>query len=278
MSSLSDTTGDIRIESSYLWTLSLFIGSGSIMFMLHNEMIADSLICRSIDLANYTTDDEYLSVLENAIYDNSLLLSEFKRVNVSVDSRKYIFLPPGYGNDDDARKAFDVAFPDSDGDFVVSRGYNCNTDVAFMLPKGVYQFLRRTFCNVPVRLHLEVLCSYFRGKTNTSTISKEVVFIRDRGVIDVCAFKHGRLQFANTFVCRTNDDVIFYTLAVWNMLGFDARSDEIQIAGDKSVRIAIMPRLREHVTYVVPVMMPPAAMKLASDVAKAPFNLIALAI
>ena len=277
MSSLSDTTGDIKIDNAHLWTLSLFIDAGSISMMLHNDGVADSLICRHIALAKYTTDDEYLRVLENAVYDNSLLLGDFKRVNVCVDSRKYIFLPPGYGTDDEVRRAFDVAFPDADGDFVVSRGYNCRTDVAFMLPQGLHQFLRRTFSNAPVRLHLETMCSYFRGKTNASTINKVAVYIRN-GRIDVCAFKHGRLQIANTYVCRSNDDAVFYTLAVWNMLGLDVRSDEIQIAGDKTVRAAITPRLREYVTYVVPVMMPPAAMRMASDAAKAPLNLIILAI
>lgn len=279
MSSLSDTTGDIKIDKTHLWTLSLFIDEGSISIMLHNDKVADSLVCRRIGLPKYSSPEEYLRALENAIYDNPVLLSDFKRVNVCVDSRKFIFLPPGYGTDEEARRAFDVAFPDADGDFVVSRGYNCRTDVAFMLPRGVYRFLMRTFSNVPVRLHLEVLCSYFRGQTNISTINKEAVYIRDGGnVIDVCTFRQGRLQMANTFVCRSSDDVIFYILAIWNNMGFDVYSDEIQITGDRQVRANVIPRLREYVTYVVPVMMPSAAMRIASDAAKAPFNLIALAI
>lgn len=276
MSSLSDITSDIKIDSPHLWTLSMFIDDKHISFMLHNDMIANSLICRSIKLERWKTDGEYLEAIENAIYDNSLLLSDFKRVNVSVDSRQFIFLPPCYGSDVDVRHAFEVAFPDATGDFAMTRGQNCRVDVAFMLPCGVYQFLRRTFSNTLVRLHIEVLCSYFRGNTNISNVSKEVVFIRD-GRIDVCAFSRGKLQMANTFAFRSNDDAVFYTLAVWNMLGFDVHSDEIQIAGDKDVRIDIMSRLREYVTYVVPVMMPPVAMKIASDVAKAPFNLIILA-
>lgn len=278
MSSLSETTGDIKIDDTRLWSLTLFIDAARIHMMLHSDMVTDSIICRSIDLAKWNDDNEYLRALENAVYDNPLLLSDFKRVRVSVDSRKFLFLPAGYGNDYDVHETFEMAFPGSDGDFVVSRGYNCLTDVAFMLPQGVYQFLRRTFSNVPVRLHLEVLCSYFRGQTNTSTVNRLAVYIREDGVIDLCAFRQGRLQMANTYVCRTNDDMIFYILAVWNELGFDVNSDEIQIAGDKTARAAIMPRLRNYVTYVVPVMMPPAAMRLASDVAKAPFNLIVLAI
>ena len=279
MSSLSDTTSDIRIDDTSLWTLSLFIDARSINLMLHNDQIGDSLVCRRIDLAGRANEDEYLHALENAVYDNPLLLADFKRVNVSVDSRKFIFLPPGYGTDGDARQAFDEAFPDVDGDFAVSRGYNCRADVAFMLPRGVHTFLKRTFSNIPVRLHLEVLCSYFRGQTNLSTVNKEAVYIRDGGgTVDICAFRQGRLQMANTFTCRSTDDIIFYTLALWNTLGFDATGDEIQITGDKAIRATLMPRLREYVTYVVPVMMPPAAMRLASDAAKAPFNLIALAI
>lgn len=277
MSSLSDTTNDIKIENPHLWTLSLFVDDRHIHFMLHNDQEHNSLICRDIEIGTWSDDEEHLRAVENAVYDNPLLLSEFKRVNVSVDSMQFIFLPPGYGTDEDARHAFDVAFPGATGDFVVSRGYNCRTDVAFMLPQGLHQFLRRTFSNAPVRLHLETMCSYFRGKTNASTINKVAVYIRN-GRIDVCAFKHGRLQIANTYVCRSNDDAVFYTLAVWNMMGLDVRSDEIQIAGDKTVRAAITPRLREYVTYVVPVMMPPAAMRMASDAAKAPLNLIILAI
>ena len=256
MSSLSDTTNDIKIENPHLWTLSLFVDDRHIHFMLHNDQEHNSLICRDIEIGTWSDDEEHLRAVENAVYDNPLLLSEFKRVNVSVDSMQFIFLPPGYGTDEDARHAFDVAFPGATGDF---------------------QFLRRTFSNAPVRLHLETMCSYFRGKTNASTINKVAVYIRN-GRIDVCAFKHGRLQIANTYVCRSNDDAVFYTLAVWNMLGLDVRSDEIQIAGDKTVRAAITPRLREYVTYVVPVMMPPAAMRMASDAAKAPLNLIILAI
>lgn len=278
MSSLSDTTGDIKLDKPYLWTLTLFIDGRQIHFMLHNDMEADSLICRNIDIGKWIDEGEYLRALENVIYDNRLLLNDFKRVNVSVDSNKFIFLPQGYGPDDDVRKAFDIAFPDAEGDFVVSRGYNCNADVAYMVPQGVYRFLQRTFSNIPVRLNLEVLASYFRGRTLTSNVGKVAVYIRGDGRIDVCAFKRGKLQLANTYLCRSENDIMYYTLAVWNELGLDVHSDEIQVAGDKTVRASIMPRLREYVTYVVPVMVPPAAMRLASDVAKAPFNLIALAI
>lgn len=277
MSSLSDTTNDIKIENPHLWTLTLFVDDRHIHFMLHNDKEHDSLICRDIEIGKWSDDDERLRAVENAVYDNPLLLNEFKRINVSVDSMQFIFLPPGYGTDEDARRAFDVAFPDASGDFVVSRGNNCRADVAFMLPQGLHQFLRRTFSNATVRLHIETMCSYFRGKTNTSNISKVAAYIRN-GRIDVCAYRRGQLQMANTYVCRTNDDAIFYILAVWNMLGLDVRSDEIQLAGDKAVRNAITPRLREYVTYVVPVMVPPAAMRMASDAAKAPLNLLILAI
>ena len=53
MSSLSDTTGDIKLDKPYLWTLTLFIDGRQIHFMLHNDMEADSLICRNIDIGKW---------------------------------------------------------------------------------------------------------------------------------------------------------------------------------------------------------------------------------
>ena len=279
MSSLSDTTKDIHISNPELWTLSLGVSNvGGIRLFIYNDNEANSMVCRNIAIdKNMSNDDDYLKAVEDAVYDNPLLLGSFKKVSILAESPHFLFLPPGYGDDEAVGNVFAKTFPEDCGDIVISRGNACGADVAFSLRKGLHGFLLRTFDNPAVRLNLEVLSSHFIGKNNYSTVNKEYVYIHDNKV-DVCVFKRGRLQLANTFVFRYNNDAIYYILGVWNMFSLDPVSDEIQIAGDKEVKDAIVPVLRDYVTYVLPVIMPPSAMKMGNDVVKAPLDLILLSL
>ncbi len=278
MSSLSDTTNDIHITNPEMWTLSLGVSNAGLRLFMYNDKEINSMVSRNITIGkNISSDDDYLKAIEDAVYDNPLLLGNFKKVSILVESSHFLFFPPEYGDDEAIERVFAKTFPECCGDVVTSRATACGADVAFMLRKGLYRFLLRTFDNPPVRLNLEVLSSHFVGKNNYSTVNKEYVYVHDNR-LDLCVFKRGRLQLANTFTFRHFNDAIFFILGIWNMFSMDPISDEIQIAGDKEVKDAIVPVLREYVTYVLPVVMPPSAMKLGNDVVKAPLDLILLSL
>ena len=53
-------------------------------------------------------------------------------------------------------------------------------------------------------------------------------------------------------------------------------TDELQLIGDRTVRDAVAPMLRNYVTYVMPAIFPAASMRMGHDAVKTPFDLILL--
>ena len=94
--------------------------------------------------------------------------------------------------------------------------------------------------------------------------------------LDVCVFRKGELMLANTFKLRDVEEASFYLLNVWQSLGLDVMTDELQLSADKSVRDVLTPQLRKYITYVMPIIFPASAVKIGQDAMKAPFDLILL--
>lgn len=275
MSMLSNTI-DIEIQHPGEWKLSLRIDEKCVRFTAHSDVELNSLVSQKVELSG--GEGDFLRSLENSIYDNPFFLLDFKRVSIALHSMRHIVLPDEFADNQElAERAFSAMYGTIDGDVIVDRLNGCGAAIAFEAPHGVLAFLNRTFNNPPVRHHLSALCEYFAAKNDHADVDRQYMYLHD-GLADVLVFKEGRFVLANTFECRTADDTAFFALDIWNMQELDAFNDELQIAGDKSVREAVTPILKKYITYVMPVIFPAAAMKIGQDSMKAPFDLILMSL
>ena len=93
MSNLSNTTSDIHIEHPEYWTLLLELCPGRLRYMFYDVDQDNSLIAG--DIALDLSAGSYLKALENAVYDNPVLLDDYKQVPSLVkeaDKHKEEFL------------------------------------------------------------------------------------------------------------------------------------------------------------------------------------------
>lgn len=273
MSSLSSLTQDIEIQRPELWTLIVRVGMSAVKFILYNDAEENSLISRELPL-NIGAGD-YLKALENCIYDNPVLLQDFKKVAVLVESSHFVLLPNNMADDDVMQEVMDYVYANDGGDRDVCNMINGKVSVAYALNKGVIAFLRRTFYNPDIVHQLVPLVRYSCEKSEKSSIAKMFVHVAD-DCMDVCVCRKGELLMANTFGYRSIDEAAYYILNVWQNLGLDVYSDELQISGEKTVREQLMPQLRKYISYVMPIIFPASAMKIGQDAIKAPFDLILL--
>ena len=265
---------DVEVQHPELWRLSLRIDSGSVRFVAHSDIEQNSLMSRSVELED--GEDDFLRSLENCIYDNPFFLLDFKRVDVAYTSRRFMGVPERL-DEAGARAAFEAMYGKADGDVAVDALPHCQARIAFEMPSGLLPFINRTFNNPPIRHHLSAVCEHFAKKCRNTGIGKEFVYFHD-GYADVMVYLRGRFAFANTFECATAEDAMFFVLNVWNDYSLDVHNDELQIAGDKLMREAVAPMLREYVTYVMPAIFPAAAMRIGMDAMKAPFDLILMSL
>lgn len=205
--------------------------------------------------------------LQEAIYANPLLLQPFGRVDFVVASEDVLIVP----NEADSQLIAGLFGLDEDCQVLESAVDN-RSKAMFMLPKAVANFITRTFERTAPRHELSVLAEYFGTKGRQNNASRMFVDLGERSA-NILAYGPYGLIAAKHIDKATNDDVAYWTLAIFKEAGLDAETNEIMISGDSQRRHALMPQLNRFVSYVMPAIFPAAAYHGSAAAMRAPFSL-----
>lgn len=262
------------ISEPRLWRLALGLGESTIDVVLTCTVQDNSLIWRTIPLD--LSAPSRLRAIEDAVYDNPLLLCDFGRVDVVADIPDATVIPGGIESADCIEAIAESSFA---GAVAPSETFLCalpQLDAAIVMRMDAAEagFLRRTFYNVRFHHHLEPLCRHFYGHSQLGNGGKMFAHLR-AGAIDIMAFGSGQLRMANSFRYSDTADAVYYILASRQMLGMDM-SAELILSGDTAARAAVTPILREYIGSVMPAVFPSALMRCGHDAIHAPLDLILL--
>lgn len=221
--------------------------------------------------------------LEEAVYDNPLLLADFDRVTVNVDTPRYALVPDDAFRGDPllAEAIADRLLPSAPDDPLMTTLTSPlapgGVTVVMKMPEKTEAFLRRTFNNPSIRPVIAPLADYFYDSSRIGHGGKVYVNLR-RGALDIVAFATGCLRLANSFRFREAADAVYYILAVDNMLKQRGDGDEREflMTGDAALRDEITGSLREYAGYVMPAVYPPSLTRSPKEALKAPFDLTIL--
>ncbi len=268
-----ETLNKDLINDPRLWRLALRIDSKKMHVVLFCSVEDNSLIYREIVLDSAAQSIQ--KAIEEAIYDNPLLLSDFARVDCIIETDKFTIIPSEIDNPDVQEKIFRETFPSFEGNVLENKLKELEVSIMMGIDEELVNFLRRTFNNPCIQHHLAPLCIYFNRKNRLGNAGKMYAHIHDNK-LDLLVFGRDSLKFANTFAFREPLDAMYYIFACREMLHLDASSDELFVSGDNAMREAITPMLREYLAYVMPVIFPAAMFKTGKDALNAPFDLIVL--
>lgn len=261
------------IRDPQLWRLAMRIEKSALQVVLYNTVEDNSLIYRKITLDH--TAISSLKALENAIYENQLLLSDFSRIDCVIDTDEFVIVPAEISSIETQEKIMMASFPEFDGEMMVSDLPGLDASIIMGVECDIIGFIRRTFNNPRMHHHLSPLCRYFSHKSKQGNTIKMYANLR-AGKVDLLAFSNSGLLLANTFAYREPMDAVYYILSCRKMLGLDASTDELYLVGAPSARESVAPILREYIAYVMPVIFPSAMFKAGKEAMKAPFDLIVL--
>lgn len=264
----------ITINRPEAWTLMLAVGERELEYILFSPAQEESLIAATVPLKVSTP---WMQAVENAVYDNELLLDDYGRVAIVVNAPHFVVMPSSIAADPYmVEKNFTIMFPDDDCEVQSCLMPRCDVAVAYGLPRGLYSFLMRTFNNAPLFHHLYPLCEHFKRLNTGTGISRMFLNLRE-GAMDMVVYCKGEMMMANSFEVRSTADATFLALHTWKSFGMDALTDEVQLTGHRELRDSLATQLREYVRFVMPAIFPAAALKLSSNAMNAPLDLILLA-
>lgn len=267
------------IRDTRNWNLYLALDRESIDVMAYNPMEDQSLLNATITLDPAETDR--CKAIEEAVYDNPLLLNDFKRVTV-ISRNLHRAIVPDYVLDGGEELASDITrdlagCPDDNpgAPLVIDRLPLLDCSISHFIDEKVYNFLTRTFTGVRFIHRLSSLTRYFHGVNRGTGSFVSYVDLRP-GSFDLVMFNGNSLLLANSYDWTEPDDIIYYLLAVRHTLGVE-ENKAVVLTGDRAVREQVMPLMRRFIPTVMPAVFPAAMFRAGGTVAlDTPTDLVVL--
>lgn len=270
MTSSASLTKELVGNTAYC-RLDIRIGTTSLDVMVYNPLEDNSLLLRHVEISSDSA--EGLKQIETFIYDNPLLLSEFKVVTALVEGREFLVVPTAISESCDHIRLLQEADRDTDVRSVVIEDKLDEFEARILTPveASIANFLRRTFPNIRMHNSLYPFTRYCHANLTKGNTSKAFVDMREKS-LDIVVMNSNRLELVNRFEYRDINDAVYYILNCTDK----EEISEILIGGNREQRDLLMPHLRKFRPYVMPMIFPSAMFKAGADSMKAPFDLIIL--
>lgn len=262
--------GKDLIDSPRMWQLVLEARASALSVMAFSPYEDHALIYK--DIALDMSASSPLRALEDAVYDNPMLLLDFESIRVFYDTERMAAIPVLAA--DSASACLQRMFSPSETrcEVIVSIVDGMDAAVAFEISSDILGFLRRTFHNASIGHPLASVAAYFGAKHTSRPYGKTLVNITGNR-LDVVTLGNGTPLMLNSFRFVAPMDAVYYILASRNSLQL-RDTDEIMIAGDREMRSAVAPVLRRYVRYVMPAIFPSAMLRAGKDSLSAPFEMV----
>lgn len=251
---------------------------GAVLHVMVKDSIADAPVYAMfpLDMSLGSTT----RALEEIIYNNPVILSDFARVDVLLNSSEFVLVPDEVvsGGTEFCESVVSASLADTDQDNVTTvesaiEGSGCTLLVKY--DRDLVDFVRRTFNNPRIAHPLSVLTRHYIDSAALGTAGKMYVNMHD-DKLDIVVFTDRGLSLLNTFSFYDPMDAVYYIMAVRSELGIEQTTGELYLSGKVSLRESITPALRSYIGYVMPYVTPVSLIRAGAAAAEAPFDLTLL--
>ncbi|WP_297059945.1 DUF3822 family protein [uncultured Duncaniella sp.] len=246
------------------------VGTDSVDVAVFSVVADNSLIYRSFPVASPSAG---VRALEDVVYDNPLMLCDFRKVSIIVGTTCYAVVPSDAADETSAVGIFRALHPAYSGHVSVLGTATRNASVVCGIESELSGFIGRTFHGASVMPHIVPLIRYFASKPCRGNSRRMVCNFRGTS-FDIVMLDGNSLLQANTFAFSNPMDAVYYILASRSRHGLDPYNDEVLLTGDRIVREEVTPVLRRYISRVMPAIFPPQMFRAGKDAMLAPFDLI----
>ncbi len=265
------------VKSPQRSRLGLSIDRGFLHVMV-KDSIADAPLYAGFPLDMSVGSES--KALEEIIYSNPILLSDFAGVDVTLRSADFILIPDeaADGGIEFCETLVNASVADGDSErltTIESPIGRCGCTLLAKESRELVDFIRRTFNNPTIKHSLAVLADHFARNSALGSSGKMHVHLHDDS-LDIAIFGENGLSLLNTFAYTDPMDAVYYIMATRSALDIEQTSGELFISGDPQLRNAVTPILREYLGYVMPMVLPAQVIRAGAPAMEAPFDLTLL--
>lgn len=261
-----------------LWRLVMLIGQRSLDVALYPPVAREEILWRSFNID--PDSPSRLKAIEDTIYANPLLLSDFRRVDCIIDSSRRVIVPPCASPEQYESLLSATTAKDVVPDAMMDCPTGCEAHLIQETDPEVLPFLKRTFFNAHFHGRIPLLTKYFATCCDSMKPLRAIALIRDSR-LTLIVIDHTRLLVANDFAFSNVTDAAYYLLASLHLLSISPMSDRLDMAihGESlTAPDTLTAILRRYIPSIKAVPFPTLRFRASKSTLHIPFPLLILPI
>ncbi len=242
-----DETLDINITQSYY--LSIQVSLNGLSFCILDPVRNKYIALSHQNFENDLVFDDFLNTIENIIKKDDLLSHSYKSTKLIWLSNKNTFIPSSYFNKKNLKKYFEFNQKLDDLDEIHFKELKyVDAYSIFVVPNQIAnifikQFPDLNFYNQQIPFIEHTLFKYH------SESKKVFVNVNDE-FIDLSITENGKLLLYNNFVYKTESDMIYFIMYVFDQFNLNAENTELILSGFIDKKTSIYSKLKGFINHI----------------------------
>lgn len=230
---------------SYTYNISIRVHADGFSFYCYNPHNVPAIKKESYIFSSEKTPTE---CLEEALSQSSLLKQEDKVVYGLINGPS-IQVPLEHFKKEEASSLLQLTYSQQKENKIY---YNIlpHLEVVkiFSISKDLEEVLCRHFPSIRF-YHVHTMIMEKMAVHKTAGKQQLFVYLYDKDIF-LLKYQSQALHYANTFPADTTDNIIFYILSVWKLLGMNAETDECIFLGDHQLQNGIISILNQYLRNI----------------------------
>ena len=242
-----DETLDINLTQSYY--LSIQVNLNGLSFCILDPVRNKYIALSHQNFENDLAFDDLLNTIENIVKKNDFLSHSYKSIKFIWLSNKNTFIPSSYFNKENLKKYFEFNQKLDDLDEIHFKELKyVDAYSVFVIPYQIAnifikQFPDLNFFNQQIPFIEHALFKYH------SESKKVFVNVNDE-FIDLSITENGKLLLYNNFVYKTELDMIYFIMYVFDQFNLNTENTELILSGFIDKKTSIYSKLKGFISHL----------------------------
>mgnify|MGYP001738070644 FL=1 len=213
------------------------------LFAVGDPQADDNFVFESYNVNNSIS---VAANLREAFKKSELLQSGYKRALVAIDAPTML-VPLDEYREQDAETLYKHTLKwQRSEDILTSTMPKLNAVAVFAVSKDLKMVVDNHFENIQVQPQMQAVWTHLYKYAFAGIRQKLFAYFHDKRM-EVIRFQRNRFEFCNSYVANSTQDILYYLLYVWKLMGMDRGDNELYLAGNVPNRDELCTELQQFV-------------------------------
>lgn len=219
---------NIDINNAGQYNLYIRVQPNALLFITQEINNRDKFTISEVKLSK---DKTLLVDFKQIIYDYPVLAENFNQVNIVFVTSDYQLIPNIYYDKKSVKDIYHFTHSNKSTHVITCEQDLSECKTIFGINEEIYLYLKRSLYDPSFFHHSSLVSDYFKIKIKGKKQNSMFINYHNNLLDVICFDKNERIVYSHTYKNEQEENLLYYTLSVWEKCGFDQYKDLLFIYG-----------------------------------------------